>query len=346
MQTNHRTHRYNSFGLCVPSLLMALLSAAIACPASSAPSDVLLAVNENEGTISLIEPQHGTVLAKIPEGGFAGHEVASSPDGKFAYVPIYGDSNAGVAGTDGRDIVKIDLESRKVVGKFEFDHGLRPHDIVYNAHDGLLYVSTELDRRVSMIDPGTMKLVGAIPTGQALSHMFVISHDGRFAYVSNIEPGSVSVLDLRARKLLGVIPVSAKAQRIAISTDDRWVFTADQTKPRLAVIDAATRSIKNWIPLPAPGMGLTPTSDGRWLMVAIESTSQVAVVDLNSMKVVRTIDLPRYPHEIVINPNGAFAYVSCSVTGDVVSLHIPDWKVAWRTHSGPFVDGLAWSSAK
>jgi DNA-binding beta-propeller fold protein YncE len=249
-------------------------------------------------------------------------------------------------GTDGRDVVKIDLASRKVVGRFAFDHGVRPHGIVYNAHDGLLYVTTELDRKLSIIDPTSMTLVGAIPTGQALSHMFVISHDGRFAYVSNIEPGSVSVLDLRTRKLLGVIPVSAKSQRIAISADDRWVFTADQTTPRLAVINTATRSVKSWIPLPAPGMGLTPTRDGRWLMVAIEPTSQVAIVDLHAMKVVRTIDLPQYPHEIVVSPDGAFAYVSCSVAGDVVSLHIPDWKVVWRTHSGPFVDGLAWSSAK
>jgi len=343
MQTNHHILCYHSFGRCAVLLLMTLLSAAISCVASSSPSDVLLAVNENEGTISLIEPRHGTELAKIPEGGFAGHEVASSPDGRFAYVPIYGDSNAGMPGTDGRDIVKIDLTLRKVVGRFVFDHGVRPHDVVYNTHDSLLYVTTELDRKLSIIDPKSMTLVGTIPTGQALSHMFVISHDGRFAYVSNIEPGSVSVLDLRARKLLGVIPVSVKSQRIAISADDRWVFSADQSKPRLAVIDTATRSVKSWIPLPAPGMGLTPTLDGRWLMVAVESTSQVAIVDLHAMKFVRTIDLPQYPHEIVVSPDGAFAYVSCSVTDDVVSLHIPDWKVGWRTHSGPFVDGLAWS---
>lgn len=338
MQRNHHTR---------PVALAALLLAASFCTtAFAASSGAVLAVNENEGTISIIEPEHGAELAKIPEGGFAGHEVAVSPDGRFAYVPIYGDSNAGQPGTDGRELVKIDLQSRKVIGKYEFDHGVRPHGVVYNTHDGLLYVTTELDRKLSIIDPVTMKWVGAIPTGQALSHMFVMSHDGHLAYVSNIEPGSVSVLDLRARKLLGVIPVSAKAQRIAISADDRLVFTADQTQPRLAVIDTATRGIKQWIPLPAPGMGLTPTNDGRWLMVAIESTSQVAIVDLKAMKVARTIDLPKYPHEIVVSPDGKFAYVSCSVVGDVVSLHIPDWKVGWQVHSGPFVDGLAWSPMK
>ena len=167
---------------------------------------VLLAANENEGTLSVIDPGRGIELAKIPEGGFAGHEVASSLDGKFAYVPIYGDGNAATPGTDGRDVVKIDLTTRQVVGKYEFDHGVRPHATVLSLHDGLLYITTELNRTVSIINPETMALVGEIPTGATLSHMLVVSHDGRFGYTANIAPGSVSVLDLKSRKLIAVVP--------------------------------------------------------------------------------------------------------------------------------------------
>jgi len=326
-------------------ILLGLLLPDISFAGAMAPAGVLLAANEDEGTLSVIDPQRGVTLAKIPEGGFAGHEVAASVDGRFAYVPIYGDANAGTPGTDGRQVVKIDLTSREVVGKYGFDHGVRPHAAVLNPHDGLLYVTTELDRTVSIINPETMTLVGAIPTGAILSHMLVVSHDGRFGYISNIAPGSVSILDLRRRKLRGVVPVSAKTQRIALSADDRMIFTADQTTRRVAVIDTATRKVTGWIDLPAVGMGLTTTTDGRWLLVAIESTSQVAVVDLETMKVVRTIDLPQYPHEIVMSPDGKTTYVSCSVTGDVVALSVGEWKVLWRAPSGPFVDGLAWAGS-
>jgi len=322
-------------------VLLGLLLPDISFSAAMAPPGALLAANENEGTLSVIDPQHGVELAKIPEGGFAGHEVASSLDGRFAYVPIYGDGNAGTPGTDGREVVKIDLAACRVVGKYEFDHGVRPHAAVLNPHDGLLYVTTELNRTVSILNPETMTLVGEIPTGASLSHMLVISHDGRFGYVSDIAPGGVSVLDLKARKLLAVVGVSARTQRIALSADDRMIFTADQTKPRVAIIDTATRKLTGWIELPAAGMGLTPTADGRWLLVAIESTSQVAVIDLQTMTVVRTIDLPQYPHEIAMSPDGKSAYVSCSVTGEVVALRVGEWTVLWRTQSGPFVDGLA-----
>ncbi len=38
--------------------------------------------------------------------------------------------------------------------------------------------------------------------------MFVISHDGKRAYTSNVGSGTVSVLDLAARKTVKVIPVA------------------------------------------------------------------------------------------------------------------------------------------
>ena len=259
---------------------------------------MLLAVNQGEATLGIVDPRAGKQVATIAEGGVTGHEVATSFDGKLAYVPIYGDSSVGDPGSDGRELVVIDIGSRKVVQHVDFGHGVRPHCAVMNPNDGLLYVTTELDRTITIIDPKTLKSVGTIPTGQDESHMLVLSHDGRFGYTANVGPGTVSVLDLMARKLISVIPVSGKTQRISISVDNRTVFTADQTKPRLAVIDTATNKLKTWIPLRASGYGAATTHDGRWILVAMQSTSQVAVVDLQRLQVVRTIDVPPAPRNL------------------------------------------------
>ena len=135
-------------------------------------------------------------LATVPEGGITGHEVATSPDGRTAYVPIYGSSGVGKPGTDGQEMVVIDIPSRKVTGKVDFGHGVRPHCPVYDRANGLLYVTTELDQTVTIIDPKTLKIVGTVPTGQKESHMLVISRDGKRGYTSNVGAGSVSVLDM------------------------------------------------------------------------------------------------------------------------------------------------------
>ena len=310
---------------------------------AAAQTRTLLAINEAESTLSIINPETGREMARIAEGGVAGHEVVASPDGKTAYVPIYSDSFAGRPGSNGSEMVVLDLASQKIVGHIDFGHGVRPHQPVLNPHDGMLYVTTELDRTVTVIDPTLMKIVGTIPTGQALSHMLVLDHAGQLGYTANIQPGSVSVLDLRARKLLAVIPVAPKMQRIAISVDDKELFTADQTNPRVAIIDTATRYVDSWIPLPAIAYTLTTTKDGRWLLVGFDSQSQVAVIDLRSNKVVRTINLPAPPSEILMSPDGSIAYVSCTDKQEIAAIKVTDWTVTKLIQAGKRVDGLAWA---
>jgi DNA-binding beta-propeller fold protein YncE len=70
----------------------------------------------------------------------------------------------------------------------------------------MLYVTTELDDAITVVDPKKQKVVGSIPTGQGQSHMFVISRDGKLGYTANVSPGSVSVLDIPGRKTIAVIP--------------------------------------------------------------------------------------------------------------------------------------------
>src|SRR4051812_38875791 len=78
---------------------------------------VVLVANKGDQALGLIDVSGpGKQIAAVPEGGVTGHEVIASPDGKFAYVPIYGDSGVGKPGSDGRSIAVIDLGSKKVVG--------------------------------------------------------------------------------------------------------------------------------------------------------------------------------------------------------------------------------------
>ncbi len=325
-------------------LAFVLLFAVSVCLMSSAQSHpYLLVANQQSRDLSIIDPITARQITTVPVDGVTGHEVAASPDGKIAYVPIYGDSGVGKPGTDGRNMVAVDLAARKIVGNVDFGHGVRPHCAVYDPNTGMLYVTTELDKSVAIIDPKTLKIVGAVPTGQEESHMLAISRNGSRGYTANVGPGTVSVLDMKARKTIAVIPIAPKTQRISISRDDSMVFTADQTKPQLAVIDTATNKIRTWIPLPAVAYGTASTLDGRWLLVCMEPTNQVAVVDLKTLKVVRTIDVPHAPNEILPSPDGKMAYVSCPNSNQVAVIDLSQWKVQSVIDAGKYSDGMAWA---
>jgi DNA-binding beta-propeller fold protein YncE len=303
----------------------------------------LLVANQQDRTLSIIDPAATAQITAVPEGGITGHEVAASPDGRLAYVPIYGNSGVGKPGTNGSNMVVIDPASHKVIGNVDFGHGVRPHCVIYDKNSGLLYVTTELDKAVTIVDPRTLKVAGSIPTSQEQSHMLAISHDGKRGYTANVGPGTVSVLDMKAHKTLAVIPVSGQVQRISISNNDKMVFTSDQTKPQLAVINTATNKIQAWVPIPASGYGTASTRDGRWLLVALPSINKVAVVDLHVLKVVRTIDVPSAPQEILVRPDGLIAYVSCAPSGQIAAINIAQWKVQSLIKAGPWADGLAWA---
>ncbi len=324
----------------LPSLALAFGVSAFA----QAPR--LLVAEKGAQSLAIVDPAAGKVLVSVPEGGITGHEVIASSDGKLAFVPIYGNSGVGKPGTDGQNIAVIDIATQKVTGNIAFDHGIRPHCPMIGPRDGRLYVTTELDKTITVIDPKTLKIIGTLPTGQPESHMLALSHDGRRAYTANVGPGSVSVIDIAARKVLKIIAISSNTQRISISPDDKWVFTADQTKPQMAVIDTATNTVAKWVPMETTGYGSAVTPDGRWLLVALPDKNEVAVIDINTMQVARTIPVGNYPQEVLVRPDGKSAYVSCMHANQVSEIDITSWKVARTFSTGKDTDGLAWAFAK
>lgn len=323
-------------------LIGSVLLASLADSSAQAQHAHLLVAEKGAGSLSIVDPIAGKVIATVPENGITGHEVAASPDGRYAFVPIYGNSGVGKPGTDGQNIVVIDLAAHKIVDSIEFPRGVRPHCPQFGP-DGLLYVTTELDQTVTVIDPKTFKIVGAIPTGQPESHMLVISHDGLRGYTANVGPGTVSVLDMKARKVIKIIPVSGNTQRIAISPDDRWVFTADQTAPRMAVIDTRSDEVKTWVPLDGLGYGSAATLDGHWVLMAIPDRNDVNVVDLKTMKVARTVKVGGFPQEVLMRPDGKVAYVSCQGSNQVAEIDLATWKVTRLIETGKATDGLGWA---
>lgn len=330
------------------SLLTALvlLMASFKLSSTDSPTaahGLLVVVNQMEHTVLIIDPDGRRELARIVVG-VNGHEVVVSKDGRFAFVPIYGNSGVGKPGTDGNTIDVIDLQDRKISATIDLGKGVRPHRAEFGP-DGLLYVTAELANAVDVVDPSTHKILAEIPTGAPQSHMLVLSADGHRGYTANVSSGTVSVLDLTKRTLITTIPVAKTLQRISMSPGGLRVFTHDQDAPRIAVIDTATNKIATWIELPSPAYASEPTPDGRWLLALSMAANRLFVVDLQSLNVVRSLDLPNRSSEILIRPGGDIAYISGTGAGKIAVLDLRSWEMQPPIELTPGVDGLAWVPA-
>lgn len=322
---------------------VALLIAAGAHVLRAADSSGFLAiVNQREHSVTLFDLRAQSARGAA-EVGVNGHEVVISPDGKSAYVPIYGNSGVGRPGTDGRTIDIIDLHTRALAGHIDLGKPVRPHCAKFGP-DGLLYVSAELANAVFVVDTAAQKVIAEIPTGQEQSHMFVITPDGHRAYTANVSSGTVSVLDLQKRSLIKIIPVAKSVQRISLSPDGRHVYTHDQNQPRIAVIDTATDKVGSFIALPDTVYSSAVTPNGK-LLLANAPSGKIFEIDLASSKIIATFDVPPSAGELIIAPDGARAYLSCPTAGSIQILDLQSGKLAEPIQLTPGVDGLAWTPA-
>lgn len=308
---------------------------------TGASSGDLLVVNKGDDTLARVDFARGETVATAPLSGRSGHEVAVTPSGRDAVVPIYSDAPVGVPGTEGRTIDVVDLESMTIGRTVDLGVAARPHCPVFAGR--WLYVTAESRNGILVLDPVSLAVVATIETGTDQSHMLAVSADATVACTANVAPGSVSILDLTTRSLRAVVPVAEKINRIVLSPDGRTAYTADQNDARMAVIDVQRARVERWIDLPAPGFGAALTRAGA-LVVALRSADAIAVVDTspNDPAPAHLITTPRWPQMVVLDPTGTRAYTACRDDEVAVEIDLVAGAVTRTVTVGRDPDGIAW----
>ena len=302
----------------------------------------LLVVCKGDSTLEVIDLETLKHAGAVIASGFSPHEVVATEDGRLGYLPVYSNAPVGSPGSDGRRIDIIDLLTFQRVDEVQLSFPSRPHQSSLLSTDGVL-VSTELDESVTLIDRRTRSVVARLPTGQAESHTFAVSVDGSRLVTANVGPGSVSVIDIASRTLLGVVEVAERVNRICLEPDGRFAYTADQGSPRIAVIDTERVERVAWIKLPSIAFGTAVTASGSHLVVALRSASKIAVVDLRSGEVIHRIATPSRPQAIVLHADGVRAYSACDADNCVVEVDLRSGRLLRRIETGRKPDGIAWS---
>ena len=277
--------------------------------------------------------------------GVAPHDVAISPDHKFAYIPVYGDGVYGRNPHPGHTIAIIDLTTRQLAGTIDVSPYQAPHGIQIDAA-GTIYVTCDLSRKLLVIDPKTRSIEAAIDT-EGTGHWSAVLPDASKAYVANKKDKLyISVIDLKKRSIVARIPAPNGTQGITASPDGKYVVAVDLAEPKLIVIDPATDTVEVTIPLE----GNTKASfkprfspDGSKLLVCNMAEGLVNVIDTaDAHGKQQVFKVGKDPMGFAFAPDGKTALVANHGDGTVSVLDLSQNRVVSSFTGGSGVESLAY----
>ncbi len=317
-------------------LVLALVCSGLAQTPDVAWAQRLVVVNKSASTLSIINPDTRQEVSVVPTG-FQPHEVAVSPDGRYAYVSDYGSSSE-----PGNTITVVDIEAGESLGTIALGSHTRPHGITVQS-DGTIWVTTEGSRHVLHVDPNERRVLHAIETGQQTTHMVALAETHGRAYTANIGSGNVTAVDATAWDVLEQITTGAGAEGIDVSPDGNRIYVTNRSAGTLSEIDVATNRVARTLEVGDFPIRVKVRPDGREALVSNARGSEVVAVDLETWQVVRRLPIGAFPVGILITPDNKTAYVANTGDDKISVIDLVEWALDGEVIAGDEPDGMAWA---
>ena len=314
------TSRYwRALALCLTGLLAASIPASAQQPApgslastSASASALLFVCNQNDATISVVDPDKGVVrVIDLKTKGFSAnakpHHIVVEPDGSFWYVTLIGDNR----------IVKFD-HNDQVVAQATFE---TPGMMALHPTADLLFVGRSMTAvnpppRIGVLRRSDMKIeeVGVL---FPRPHAMAVTPNGAHAYTASLAVNQIAAVDVQSERveLTQVTGAPHALMQFAISPDGKLLAVSGELSARVLLFDA-TQPLKPKLiaEIPVEHQPFDPafTPDGRTIVLGNKAANAVTLIDVASRKVSAVVKGAgiAQPHGVVISPDSRFAYIT------------------------------------
>jgi YVTN family beta-propeller protein len=134
-----------------------------------------------------------------------------------------------------------------------------------------------------------------IPVGKG-SEGFDVSPDGRELWTANAQDGTLSVIDIPAKKVVATLDAKVfGANRLKFTLDGKHVLISSLRGGDLVVYDAASRKEWKRLPIGHGAAGILIEPSGARAFVACTPDNSIAVIDLKTFEVTGHIDVGGEP---------------------------------------------------
>lgn len=359
------THRFSAIArlgrrLSTVAVVASFLIAGITVEAQDTPNSALLVISKREHALAIVDPSNLKVIAKVPVGEDP-HEVTASADGRTAYVSNYGSGAY-------HSLAVIDLIGHRALTAIDLGALTGPHGLTFV--DGKVWFTAEGAKVIGRYDPAASKVDLVLGTGQNRTHMIFVTPGSEHIITTNVSSGTVSLIDQEAVRMPGpppgmaspagaprppqggprmnwnqtVVRVGNGSEGFDVSPDGREVWAANAQDGTISVIDRQSKSVVETLQVNVAGANrLKFTPDGRHVLVSTLSGADLTVLDAHTRKVEKRIPIGRGAAGIVMQPDGARAFVACSPDNYVAVIDLNQLTMTGKFDVGDEPDGMTWA---
>ncbi|MFZ0295653.1 MAG: cytochrome D1 domain-containing protein [Candidatus Sulfotelmatobacter sp.] len=315
--------------------------------AEDTPANALLVLSKHDQTLAIVDPSSLKVIARVPVGNDP-HEVIASTDGKVAYVSNYG---SGAFHT----LAVVDLIAQKALPSIDLGALRGPHGLTFV--DGKVWFTAEGAKAIGSYDPAKKNVNWILGTGQNRTHMIYVSPDLRLIVTTNVSSGTVSMIEKtdsahgqggpsatpRADWNETVVRVGNGSEGFDISPDGKEIWVANAGDGTVSIIDAGSKQVTQTLAADVSSANrLKFTPDGKFVLISALRDADVTVIDAATRKTKKRIAVGHGAAGIVMQPDGARAYVACTPDDYVAVIDLHSMEVVGHIQAGSNPDGLAW----
>jgi len=307
----------------------------------------LLVLSKQAHLLNVVDASSLKVIARVPVGNDP-HEVITSDDGSTAFVSNYG---FGAYNT----LTVVDLRTDKPLRTVDLGPLRGPHGLAFA--QGKVWFTSEVAKAIARYDPATNKVDWILGTGQNRIHMIYVSRDAQRIVTTNVNSGTVSIIDKAPVRTPGpasgsrgmssdwnqtVVRVGNGSEGFDVSPDGKEIWVANAKDGTISIINFQEKKVVQTLAANLPGANrLKFTPDGKRVLVSRGPI--LAVLDVGTRKVIKRIPIGHGSGGVLVQPDGVRAFVACAPDNYVAVIDLKSLTVTGHIQVDAGPDGMAWA---
>ena len=318
--------------------------------------------NDIDGTVSIYNSTNYALIATVAVGNFP-QGVSVSPDGSEVYVSNFKDGTVSVINTVSNTLAATVKVGNSPVSFGNFIANVptpcttppsptilsfTPNGTCPGTSIPVFITGSNLENATAVtvggaavdsftvndsssitayISKGTTgKIAVTSPNGTATSDSvftFGLGHTA-YAYVANLDDGTVSVINTTIDKVVATIPVGANPWGVSASADGTRVYVTNvgnnvMVNGTVSVINTATNTVIATVTVGRVPYGICVSPDGQRVYVtnlyynSLTGIDSVSVINTATYQVIATIPVGNNPYGVSTSPDGTKLFVADSI---------------------------------